>query len=97
MDHCYSNQLLSEIGVKWDCKLVESESKLHDIIKFAMADLLSLPFEMHVLTVRELSFKDCSFPIRQQICNSRTASHKQQYRLYIHKAAGQSGPSTTVT
>ncbi len=45
-----------------------------------MADLLSIPFEMHVLIVRELSLKDCI--AYMQVC---TVAHDVVYYVFAHR------------
>ena len=54
--------------------------RLIDIINFAMADLLSIPFEVHVLIVRELSLKDCI--AYMQVC---TVAHDVVYYVFAHR------------
>ena len=68
--------LLSKSEV-WDCKKIEVRS----INKyFAMADLLSIPLEVHVLIVRELSLKDCI--AYMQVC---TVAHDVVYYVFAHR------------
>ena len=45
-----------------------------------MAGLLSIPFEMHVLIVRELSLKDCI--AYMQVC---TVAHDVVYYVFAHR------------
>ena len=50
------------------------------LIVVVMADLLSIPFEMHVLIVRKLSLKDCLAYMK--VC---TVTHDVVYYVFAHR------------